>query len=409
MSALPNIFKMSNSVFDLKWNDQLTYGDIYHRNEVEWSHYNFEEANTEMWHRHFEDYEREAKKLLAKGLPIPAYDFIMKASHAFNMLDARGVISVTERTGYIHRIRDLARLVAESYQKSREELAHPLLGRFPIKEASAPESAALNPALINADPAKKEDYLLEIGSEELPATFVPIGCRNLEKGVKQLLDGEGISYEQIDVFGTPRRLALIVRGLSLGKAKEVLEKRGPMVSQAYDSAGQLTRPGEGFFKSVGIAPPKYEDLQRSAGVAIKDDYLYAKVEKPGRATAEVLRENLPKIILGLEFPKKMRWADLEITYARPIRWLLSLFGSHVVPFTVGNVHADRCSYGHRQMAPGKFSINHPSDYVKSLKEHKVMCAIPERKETILSQLDKLEKEIGASIIEREKVLPRCSI
>lgn len=403
LERLAQYIQNVNSVFDLKWNDQLTYGDIYHRNEVEWSHYNFEEANTEMWHRHFEDYEREAKKLLAKGLPIPGYDFIMKASHAFNMLDARGVISVTERTGYIHRIRDLARLVAESYQKSREELAHPLLGRFAIKEPSAPESASINQALIHAGPTQKEDYLLEIGSEELPATFVPIGCRNLEKGVKQLLDGEGIAYEKIEVFGTPRRLALIVRGLSLGKAKEVQEKRGPMVSQAY-SAGQLTRPGEGFFKSVGITPPKYEDLQRTPQVAIKDDYLYVKVEKPGRATAEVLSENLPKIILNLEFPKKMRWANLDITYARPIRWLLSLFGSHVVPFTVGNIHADRRSFGHRQMDPEKFPIAHASEYVKTLKSHKVMCDIQERKSAILAQLDNLEKETGASIIERERVL-----
>lgn len=106
LERLAQYIQNVDSVFDLQWNDQLTYGDIYHRNEVEWSRYNFEEASTEMWHRHFDDYEKEAKKLLAKGLPIPAYDFIMKASHAFNMMDARGVISVTERTGYIQRIRD---------------------------------------------------------------------------------------------------------------------------------------------------------------------------------------------------------------------------------------------------------------------------------------------------------------
>ena len=89
------------SIFDVQYNDELTYGDIYHRNEVEWSHYNFEQASTEMWKRHFEDYEREASRLLAQNLPLPAYDFVIKASHAFNILDARGVISVTERTGYI--------------------------------------------------------------------------------------------------------------------------------------------------------------------------------------------------------------------------------------------------------------------------------------------------------------------
>ena len=175
--------------------------------------------------------EKEAKKLLAKGLPIPAYDFIMKASHAFNMLDARGVISVTERTGYIHRIRDLARLVAESYQKSREDLKHPLLTRFASAEASAVKLEPIPKKLIEADPSSKQDYLLEIGSEELPAVFVPIGCRNLEKGMKQLLDGEGISYESIEVFGAPRRLSVLIRNLALGKPKEVIEKRGRRCSK----------------------------------------------------------------------------------------------------------------------------------------------------------------------------------
>ena len=109
-----------NSIFDIMWNEQISYGDIYQRNEVEWSHYNFEEASTEMWFRHFEDYEREAKRMMAHQLPLPAYDFVMKASHAFDILDVRGAISVTERTGYIGRIRDLACSIADSYAKSRE-------------------------------------------------------------------------------------------------------------------------------------------------------------------------------------------------------------------------------------------------------------------------------------------------
>ncbi len=406
LERLAQYIQNVDSVFDLQWNEQLTYGDIYHRNEVEWSHYNFEEATTEMWHRHFQDYEKEAKKLLAKGLPIPAYDFIMKASHAFNMLDARGVISVTERTGYIQRIRDLSRLVADSYQKSREELAHPLLNRFASEELPSPEMTGLGKELTEVDPRKKEDYLLEIGSEELPATFIPIGCRNLEKGIRQLLEGEGIPFDGIEVFGSPRRLSLLVRGLAMGKEKECQEKRGPTLAQSYDASGKLMRPGEGFFRSAGINPPEYQDLisGRVPQITVKDDYLYARIEKPGRATAEVLCENLPKLILNLDFPKKMRWSNLEITYARPIRWIVSLFGSVVLPFTVGNIRANRFSEGHRQMAPGKFALAKAGDYTSVLREHKVMVDIPERRNAILSQLDKLEKRSGGSIIERDRVL-----
>src|SRR5262249_46973505 len=82
-----------NNVYDLLWNDKVTYGDVFLRNEVEWSHYNFEKASTDMWFKHFDDYEKEAKKLIEENFPLPAYDFVMKASHAFNLLDARGAIS----------------------------------------------------------------------------------------------------------------------------------------------------------------------------------------------------------------------------------------------------------------------------------------------------------------------------
>jgi glycyl-tRNA synthetase len=116
-----------DNIFDVKWNDTLTLRDIIHTSEVEWSTYNFEASSAQMWMRHFEDFETEAKGLIAKNLPIPAYDFVLKASHAFNMLDARGVISVTERTGYIGRIRELARLVAGEYLVSREKKGFPLV------------------------------------------------------------------------------------------------------------------------------------------------------------------------------------------------------------------------------------------------------------------------------------------
>ncbi len=109
----------------MKWNDELTFRDIAHRSEVEWSIYNFEESSTSMWLRHFEDFEKEAKTLIARHLPLPAYDFVIKASHAFNMLDARGAISVTERTGYIARIRDLARLIAMEYPLPEKNWASP--------------------------------------------------------------------------------------------------------------------------------------------------------------------------------------------------------------------------------------------------------------------------------------------
>ena len=116
-----------DNVYDLEWTDGIKYGDIHHQTEVEFSHYNFEEADTEMLFKLFDMYEKESLRLIAKQLVFPAYDFVLKGSHAFNLLDARSAISVTERASYIGRVRNLAKLCAEGYVKQREKLGFPLL------------------------------------------------------------------------------------------------------------------------------------------------------------------------------------------------------------------------------------------------------------------------------------------
>jgi glycyl-tRNA synthetase alpha chain len=121
-----------DNVFDLEWVKGVKYGDVHHRGEVEFSRYNFEEANVEMLFRLFEMFEDEAKRMVEKGLVLPAYDYCLKTSHIFNLLDARGAISVTERVGYILRVRTLARLCAEGYLKQREEMGFPLLVRSSV-------------------------------------------------------------------------------------------------------------------------------------------------------------------------------------------------------------------------------------------------------------------------------------
>ncbi len=119
------------SVFDLVWTPGVSYGDVYHQNEVEQSRYNFELANTEMLFRHFGEFEAEAKRLIEAQCVLPAYEMVMKCSHVFNLLDARGAISVTERAAYIGRVRALARAVAQAYYESRERLSFPMCTQQP--------------------------------------------------------------------------------------------------------------------------------------------------------------------------------------------------------------------------------------------------------------------------------------
>ena len=115
------------SVYDIKWNDSITYGDVYHQNEYEQSCYNFDQSDADMLLRHFNDYEKECLRLIDVKLPLPAYDYCLKCSHTFNLLDARGAISITERAGYIARVRTLASVVAHLYAAQREAMGYPML------------------------------------------------------------------------------------------------------------------------------------------------------------------------------------------------------------------------------------------------------------------------------------------
>lgn len=399
-----------DSFWELKFNEHLGYADVYRHNEVEWSAYNFEHASTDIWFKDFDNYEKEAKQLLAKNLPLPAYDFVMKASHAFNILDARGVISVTERTGYITRIRDLARQLAEEYVKSREKLGHPLLNRWPEKKPPAPP--AHHNANFSSASTGKEDFLLEIGSEELPAILIKLGCQLIKNALKTLLDAEGISYSGMETYGTPRRIALHIRDLDLAKKPQKVEKRGPRISAAFDEKGVATPAGAGFFRSIGIEATTLDTVRQGQVPQISiqeikgDEFLWAELTSPGYATGELLKERLPKIIADLDFPKKMRWGDLDISYPRPIHWIVALLGKQVIPFSFGDIFTGKTSRGHTQLDNKAIEINHPGEYLQKLREHKVMASIEERQKCIEEQLDKLEKTLKASIIERERVLPQ---
>jgi glycyl-tRNA synthetase len=395
-----------DSMFDLKWNDTITYGDVFKRSEWEWSHYNFSEANTSMWLRHFEDFEAEAVRLIKAHLPIPAYDFVMKASHAFNILDARGVISVTERTGYIGRIRGLAKLLAESYLQSRERL------QFPLMRNHKPKEATTHPLLPGKEgnPDEKNDFLLEIGSEELPATFVPIGIQNLKNSIEHLLKEHHLEHGEVKVYGTPRRLAVIIKDLKGGTPPKKLERKGPPLSAAFDPSGKLTTAGEGFFRALKLETVSLKDIQEKKVPSveirtIKDiSYLFATLDQPGVSTRVLLAENLSKLILGIDFPKKMRWSNLDIEYARPLRWIVALYGSEVIPFVIGNLLSSNVSFGHRQLSNHSFTISHATEYLRLLRENWVMADVHERLASITDQIQVIEQKINGKAIAKERVL-----
>ncbi|BAE80963.1 glycyl tRNA synthetase [Chlamydia felis Fe/C-56] len=370
-----------NSIFDVLWNNELTYGDITQASEKAWSEYNFDTANTQMWLKHFEDFAQEALATLDRGLPVPAYDFVIKASHAFNILDARGVISVSERTRYITRIRQLARAVADGYVAWRASLNYPLLHKKETPHKDETEKAPLLPNLKTA-----ADFLLEIGSEELPATFVPIGIQQLESLAKKLLSDYNIGYESLEVLGSPRRLALLIYKLEPTAVQKATEKKGPILSSLFSDSGNVTTQGEQFFASHNVHIRHYNELFQYSQFEIREihsvKYLFLLHPEVHQDTATILANELPRLIQSMKFPKKMVYDDSGVEYARPIRWLVSLYGTSILPFSFGKTSASNTSWGHRQLDPREITIPSCESYVEALRDACVIVSHKERREII---------------------------
>ncbi|AAP05564.1 glycine--tRNA ligase [Chlamydia caviae] len=390
-----------SSIFDVLWNDELTYGDITQASEKSWSEYNFDVANTQMWLKHFEDFAQEALATLDKGLPAPAYDFVIKASHAFNILDARGVISVTERTRYITRIRQLARAVADGYVEWRASLNYPLLHKQGVHKDET------SPSLPCPKITTTENYLLEIGSEELPATFVPIGIQQLESLAKKLLADYNIGYESLEVLGSPRRLALLVYKLEPTAIQKAVEKKGPMLSSLFSDSGDITAQGEQFFASHNISIRHYDELSQHSLFEIREigsvNYLFILHPEVCRDTVTILANELPKLIQSMKFPKKMVYDDSGVEYARPIRWIVSLYGTSILPFSFGKVVAGNTSMGHRQLDPREVPIPSCEHYIDTLRNACVVVSHKERRE-IIEQGLKLHSSDNVSPVANPRLL-----
>lgn len=400
LERLALFLQNKTAIFDIQYNHLFTLRDLFLQNEVEWNHYHLTEASVPMWLRHFSDYEQEIKNLVKNNLPIPAYDFVIKASHAFNLLDARGAICFTQRNSYIRKIRDLTHLVAKAIL-SRQVC----LTTSPIRTKSIIQK---NPCF---NPKNTRDFLLEIGSEQLPASFIPIGCLYLEKAMRNLLETSELEFEELQIFGTPQRLSILVKGLVEGTESVEEQIKGPSITVAFDKKGNLTKEGKGFLQACNIAfctlaEVLQEEIPNLYFIPMGGvQYLIATVYVKGSSTYALLQKRLPSLIMNIDFPKKMYWEDPSIKYARPIRWILALFGTQVVSFSLGRIQSGNFSFGHFQLKPTYIEIKHPKYYLSDLKNHYVLADIEERKQHIEKQIKTLEQQIKGCAIERNKVLP----
>src|SRR5690554_984123 len=239
-----------------------------------------------------------------------------------------------------------------------------------------------------------QDFLLELGFEELPARFVQSTLNALSQTIQAGFEKERLAHGEVSLYGTPRRLAVLIKDLQLQQEDQVLEVKGPPKNIAYDTEGQLTKAGQGFLRSQGV---------EADAVFIKEfqgaDYVYIKKEVKGKQTSALIKPLLEDIIANLHFPKNMRWGDYDLRFARPLRWIVCLLGEEVIPLEVGPVRADRITFGHRQLSQGPIVVSKPADYLPSLKDGYVLADMTERKELIRRQIVELAKEKNAVVTE----------
>ena len=234
-----------------------------------------------------------------------------------------------------------------------------------------------------------KDLLFEIGAEEIPAGFMPNILGQLKQLAETKLNDAHLPFESIATYGTPRRLALIVKGLADASAEISERHKGPSASIAYDADGNATKAAIGFARGKGL------DV---ADLVVEDGYIYAETKTAGVPAKDIVSEMLPQLITGLNFPKSMHWGDLDAKFVRPVRWLVALLDEEVIPVEFATVQSGNVSRGHRFLGADEITIKNAASYVDTLKENFVMVDQDARRELISKQLHDMAASKNASIV-----------
>lgn len=243
------------------------------------------------------------------------------------------------------------------------------------------------------------DFLLEIGTEELPARFVNPAVTQFEELGEELLRGNRIAFKRLAAYATPRRLALYVWGVGKQQADLVEDVKGPSRKAAFDEQGQPTRAAEGFARGQGVSVADLVVQATQSG-----EYVFARKRLAGRETGPVLAELVPQLIGGLSFPKPMRWGDREVKFARPIRWLVCLLGQDVVDFEFDLLHPGRLTYGIRNFSREPVVLSRPVDYFKKLERVGVVVDQARRRQLIWQQAQEAAAAVGGKVLPNEDLL-----
>jgi len=417
-------------VWQIDWDGRRTYGDVLKQAEIEHCRYDFEIADVNRLKTMYDLFEAEAKSCLTHRLVIPAHDYVLRCSHTFNLLDARGAIGVTERAAFFGRMRELARQVAVAYVEQRGHEEFPWLkSEETSRQVDKAGGAGLLVSLSTDFPCT---YLLEIGTEELPAADLQSAIEQLKVATPKLLADLRLAHGAIFVSGTPRRLVALIEALTPRQADEETAVKGPPADRAFDAGGAATPAAVGFARKYGVPVETLEIREEGArsetgpsaarsetgpsaarsetgpSAARSGDrpqhYVYAVVRRAGLPALDVLPEALPRLIAGIKFGKTMRWLpasreagnSTNVAFSRPVRWLVSLYGETVVPFEYAGLIAGRITRGPRAAGSPEIEVPNADAYLPLMASHRVIVDRDARRATIQAQVAELAAQVGGA-------------
>ena len=237
------------------------------------------------------------------------------------------------------------------------------------------------------------NYLLfEVGVEELPSRFVSSTLEQIKNNLTKQFKEERIEFDNIETYGTPRRLTFIVKGISERQSNLEEEVKGPAKKIALDENGNFTKPVLGFMRSKGL---NEDDVYfKQVG---KDEYVFGTIRQVGKETSEVLKNILPEAVKNTTFPKSMRWGGKNIRFARPIRWIVTLLNDNILEFDLEGIVSSNITKGHRFLGQSEFEVNSLEDYLTKLEENYVILDQDARKELIKKQCIEVANSLGGEV------------
>ncbi|MBN1173037.1 MAG: glycine--tRNA ligase [Micromonosporaceae bacterium] len=374
----------------------VTYGEVFGQGEYEMSRYYLDDADVATNRQLLDLYAREAQRMTDAGLPVPAQSYVLKCSHAFNVLDARGAVSTAERASAFADMRRLSGDVARLWIARREELGHPLGIATKAQPSAAPTAqsgdtgAAVDPG-ADADTSSRQ-LLLEIGTEEMPPAEARAATEQARQETADRLGATRLRHGAVRVLSTPRRLVVFVDDVAAREDDHIRTVKGPKVAAAFGPDGTPTRAALGFARSQGVA---VDDLARAEINGV--EHLVVLREEPGRPAVRVLAEALGAVVRALRSGKNMRWGDPELAFTRPIRWLGALWGDEVVPVEVSTLVAGRTTRVHRTDDEPTRIAPTAEEYLMILHDAGIVVDPDRRREQIIAASGQLAATVDGRI------------